>query len=149
MICELVEAPDDTPYPASIVQSYTPADLMTTLRTSDKSLNGKTLYLSLICRDMVNMSPSGYARNDFTVVFEDECERSSISPPMVQNYEIPLYTTDKRGFSPSQNSLDNCPSIYYVLNFPTGPNTPYFGLDELNRIVVDPTDPAQLGTYTL
>ena len=147
--CQLVEAPEDTPYPASIVQSFTPSSLLTILRTSHKSLNGATLNLSLICRDMTNTDPTGYARNDFTVVFEDECERSNISPPMMQSYEIPLYTTDQRGFAPSQNSLQNCPAVYYVLNFPSGSDTPYFGLDLFNRIVTDPTVPANQGTFRL
>lgn len=131
------------------MQSFTPSNLETIIRTSDKSFNGKELYLSLICQSPLNTSPSGYTRNDFTVAFTDVCENSNISPPMMNSYEIPLYSTDVRGFAPSQNNIPNCPQIYYVLNFPTAADTPYFGLDASNRVVVDPTRPEHLGTYTL
>lgn len=89
--------------------------------------------------DQINTSSSGYAKNDFVVRFSDECIDSKITAPVVSSYDVPLYTLDARGFSPSQNNKLNCADIYYVLNWPAGnPNSPTFSLDKYNQIVVEP-----------
>jgi len=126
----MVEAPGDTPYPARIVQSFSPVDLMTVIRTSSKSLNQQTIYLSIICFDYVNTSPSGYARNDFMVTFRDECIDSIISPPSVNSYDVPLYDLSIVGFSPSQNAKLNCATIYYELKWAVSNlDSPLFSID--------------------
>lgn len=65
------------------------------------------------------------AVNDFTVIFTDICTFSELQQPIVSDYDVPLYSNSERSFSAySQNSINGCPPIYYIVNFPEDPSNP-------------------------
>jgi len=92
------------------------------------------------------------AVNDFTIDFTDICTTSQLTAPSVADYDVPLYFNSDRSFSAySQNNINGCPDIFYIVNFPVSadPDALQFFLSGQDTIQTSPTLVSQIGVYQL
>lgn len=121
-----------------------------TIQTSNKDFHDQTLPMSLQCKSITSDLPESYAENNFNIHFIDNCVTSSLSPPIISDFPVPLYTTETKAFySYSVNSVDGCAPITYSLNLPSAPSLPLFEINENGQIEVTPTSPDQIGDYVI
>jgi len=128
--CRLVTLPDSGPYPSNIVRSFSPQSLQILIATTNKSLYGQTLSLSIQCKSVASSHPDSYAQNDLDILFIDECAESNLSPPTIDSFDVPLGTQVAVNFNLSYNDKDGCAPISYTLLAPLDPAAPAFSINE-------------------
>jgi len=144
--------PGEVDYNLNVIADWMPLDTLVMIRTGNKAFHSEFMDFSIQCSavDTPLDAPMGEARSDFRVKFTDICTQSSLTPPMIDGYDVPAFTRDIRSFTESQNDIVGCDSIYYNLLVPDNSFSANFKINELsNEICIEPDETNPLGTYTL